>query len=71
MAFRTIIVAGMISLLLVVRAKGHEHHEDNIPEGEVVSADPIVSSAQLSKVKMDDGMITKWIPMTEPILMNS
>ena len=27
---------------LIVGAKAHEHHDDKIPEGEVVSPDPLV-----------------------------
>lgn len=34
---------GVILLALsVARAAAHEHHEDNIPDGEAVSAEPIV-----------------------------
>jgi len=36
--------AAAITLLAVV-ARAHEHHEDNIPEGEAVSPDPLVRSS--------------------------
>lgn len=38
--------AGLGVILLafsVARACAHEHHEDNIPDGEAISAEPIVS----------------------------
>lgn len=37
--------AGLVIILLVLsvaRAAAHEHHEDNIPNGEAISAEPIV-----------------------------
>ena len=37
---RTAVLCSIISAGLVA---AHEHHEDNIPEGEAVSPDPIVS----------------------------
>lgn len=30
-------------VLSVARAAAHEHHENNIPNGEAISAEPIVS----------------------------
>lgn len=35
-------VAAAFGGLLVSKVHAHEHHEDNIPEGEGVSPDPIV-----------------------------
>ena len=34
--------------LLAARAAAHEHHGDEIPEGEVVSAEPLVRGLDLS-----------------------
>ena len=34
---------GLAALLFAATAAGHDHHEDEIEEGEIVSSDPIVS----------------------------
>ncbi|KAI9881327.1 MAG: hypothetical protein M1830_003334 [Pleopsidium flavum] len=40
---RTMSLAGLICIYLAGRTEAHEHHEENIPEGEAVSAQPIDS----------------------------
>ena len=34
----------IVALCGLVRVYAHEHHDDNIPEGDVVSPDPLVST---------------------------
>lgn len=43
--------AGLGVILLALSVAAHEHHEDNIPDGEAVSAEPIVPFT-LSKDKL-------------------
>lgn len=38
-----VMTAAIIASCLIVRVGAHEHHTDNIPEGEYVSPDPLVS----------------------------
>jgi hypothetical protein len=39
----TISLAALLCVYLAGRADAHEHHDDKIPDGQVVSPDPIVS----------------------------
>lgn len=43
--YRRISLAGLICIYLAGRTKAHEHHGENIPDGEAVSAEPIVSGS--------------------------
>ena len=40
--YRTASVAGLVYIFLIDRATAHEHHGEDIPEGEAISAKPIV-----------------------------
>ena len=39
-------------LLAAYHATAHEHHDDNIPEGGVISSDPIVSRELMDQIKV-------------------
>ncbi len=40
--YRTLSVAGLVYILMIGRATAHEHHGEDIPDGQAVTAEPIV-----------------------------
>lgn len=45
----TLRAATLVALLLNTAVKAHEHHDDKIEEGQVISADPIVRHQRILK----------------------
>lgn len=45
--YRTLSVAGLVYLFLIGRATAHEHHGEDIPDGQAVTAEPIVCFGML------------------------
>lgn len=41
--YRMLSVAGLLYICFLGRAAAHEHHGEDIPEGQAVTAEPIVS----------------------------
>ncbi len=48
--YRMLGVVGLVYISMVGRAVAHEHHGEDIPEGQAVTAEPIVSGGSESSL---------------------